>query len=141
MELVKDFKIIFHPLKYCYVGLPSFSEISDKTFKMYERANQIEDLDRLPISSQRPSSRMHQSGGSNQLYFVEKSNYCKETIGRECNPKSDGSDSCNKLCCGRGYKKQTKTTTESIWETCRFEWCCSIKCDTRKVTTEIFTCK
>ena len=87
---------------------------------MYKKANQIENIDNL---------RQSERG----LYFVEKSNYCRETIGRECNPNSSGSDSCDKLCCGRGHKKQTKTSIESIWETCRFEWCCSIHCETRKV--------
>lgn len=49
---------------------------------------------------------------SKELVHIQKSpNYCKEdsengilgTEGRKCNSTSTGPDSCNKLCCGRGF--------------------------------------
>lgn len=49
---------------------------------------------------------------SKELVHIQKSpNYCKQdfengvlgTEGRKCNITSTGPDSCNKLCCGRGY--------------------------------------
>lgn len=49
---------------------------------------------------------------SKELVHIQKSpNYCKQdfengvlgTEGRKCNSTSTGPDSCNKLCCGRGY--------------------------------------
>lgn len=49
---------------------------------------------------------------SKELVHIQKSpNYCKQdfengvlgTEGRKCNSTSMGPDSCNKLCCGRGY--------------------------------------
>lgn len=49
---------------------------------------------------------------SKELVHIQRSpNYCKQdfengilgTEGRNCNSTTTESDSCNKLCCGRGY--------------------------------------
>lgn len=53
--------------------------------------------------------------GKTDLIHIHKSpNYCVEdpkkgilgTSGRVCNKNSTGSDSCDLLCCGRGYNTQ-----------------------------------
>lgn len=49
------------------------------------------------------------------LWWIQKSpNFCKPdrkknilgTSERECDPTSDGEESCKKMCCGRGYFKE-----------------------------------
>ena len=54
------------------------------------------------------------------LVHIHKSpNYCVEdakkgilgTSGRACNKNSTGSDSCDLLCCGRGYNTQVSSQT------------------------------
>ena len=59
--------------------------------------------------------------GRTELIHIHKSpNYCKSrpkkgilgTQGRPCNSSSSGSDSCQRLCCGRGWN--TKVSNSSI---------------------------
>jgi len=59
---------------------------------------------------------------SKELVHIQKSpNYCKQdfengvlgTEGRKCNITSTGPDSCNKLCCGRGYITKVINITNS----------------------------
>jgi hypothetical protein len=42
-----------------------------------------------------------------------------------CDPHSSGSDSCNNLCCGRGFEEVHYDIPN---EKCRFVWCCRIVC-------------
>ena len=67
--------------------------------------------------------------GKTDLIHIHKSpNYCVEdpkkgilgTSGRVCNKNSTGSDSCDLLCCGRGYNtqvtnKKTKKKNKTNW--------------------------
>ena len=102
------------------------------------------------------------------LIHIHKSpNYCVEdpkkgilgTSGRVCNKTSTGSDSCDLLCCGRGYNTQVNTWLNSTRETqfkwiylqqvvrhvercfCRFVWCCNVKCKTCVTMIDVHTCK
>jgi len=49
------------------------------------------------------------------------------TKGRRCNGTSDGIDSCDDLCCGRGYQSLNVTRTYSC--KCQFNWCCKLVCE------------
>ncbi|KJH52824.1 hypothetical protein DICVIV_01031 [Dictyocaulus viviparus] len=44
------------------------------------------------------------------------------TSGRECKHSSYNSDSCDLLCCGRGYN--TRLERRMIQCHCKFVWCC-----------------
>ena len=48
------------------------------------------------------------------------------TDGRICNKTSSGPDSCELMCCGRGYQKRRLTLRYSC--RCTFYWCCRVKC-------------
>lgn len=50
------------------------------------------------------------------------------TRGRQCNKTSHGIDGCRLLCCGRGYQTRVRTVSEQC--NCKFEWCCTVKCET-----------
>ena len=61
------------------------------------------------------------------------------TMGRTCNKSSDGTDSCSKLCCGRGYN--TFNRVNDVKCNCTFIWCCHVKCDWCKKEWIEHTCK
>lgn len=82
------------------------------------------------------------------LVYIKKSpNYCIEdrkngiygTSGRICSKTSDGPDSCQLLCCGRGYNTKIKKVTTRC--NCKFEWCCNVQCEICDTETEVYTCK
>lgn len=108
---------------------------------------------------------------SKELVHIHKSpNYCKQdfengvlgTEGRKCNNTSTGPDSCNKLCCGRGYITRVRLKNCSILQminivinfvfnlkvvkeeehcNCKFVWCCYVKCDICYKNIEQRSCK
>ena len=49
------------------------------------------------------------------------------TRGRECKPDSSGLDSCDVMCCGRGYQEERVVTTTDC--NCRFIYCCYTECE------------
>ena len=61
------------------------------------------------------------------------------TSSRECNKTSTGTDSCEHLCCGRGY--DTTRVTRVFQCKCKFHWCCEVRCERCEVTSDVHTCK
>lgn len=71
------------------------------------------------------------------LVYAEQSlNYCnpieryniKGTKGRTCSERRSDANSCETLCCGRGYK--TEIREEKYTCDCKFQYCCVLKCNT-----------
>ncbi|VDK45239.1 unnamed protein product [Anisakis simplex] len=83
-----------------------------------------------------------------ELVFLDNSpDYCREnrsqgtlgTTGRMCRRGSMGADSCDILCCGRGYNTYRKETETKC--RCKFQWCCKVVCQTCVNQTLIDICK
>lgn len=77
---------------------------------MSKKNNTIKHKKRTVRALRRPKRLL--SVEPKELVHIQKSpNYCKQdfengvlgTEGRKCNGTSTGPDSCDKLCCGRGY--------------------------------------
>ena len=70
------------------------------------------------------------------LYAEESPDFCvpseryniKGTKGRICSESSNVSNSCERLCCGRGYK--TEIREEKYKCECKFQFCCKLQCNT-----------
>uniref|UniRef100_A0A6G1S309 Protein Wnt n=1 Tax=Aceria tosichella TaxID=561515 RepID=A0A6G1S309_9ACAR len=73
---------------------------------------------------------------SDLIYAEQSLNYCnpieryniKGTKGRICSEKRSDANSCETLCCGRGYK--TEIREEKYTCECKFQYCCVLKCNT-----------
>jgi len=83
-----------------------------------------------------------------ELVFVDRSpNYCRPdpgrgvfgTRGRECRRGSYGPESCESLCCGRGFNVEEVRRVERCH--CRFVWCCEVKCKACETVEKRYTCK
>ena len=82
------------------------------------------------------------------LVFLEDSpDYCVPntntgslgTTGRVCNKTTPGHGSCGILCCGRGFNT---IQVEEVYKcSCKFHWCCYVKCKTCKRTVDKHVCK
>jgi len=126
-------------LKHCMKRLPTFPEVATRLFKMYEKAVQID------LRQQRSGGKKFAARG--KLVYADSSpNYCiadeslgtSGTTGRECLLSGAGNQSCEKLCCGQGYKRQRIETVENC--RCKYVWCCYVKCEVCKSSRLQYTC-
>lgn len=58
---------------------------------------------------------------------------------RQCNKTSIGSDSCDMMCCGRGYNPYTEKLVERCH--CKYHWCCYVTCKKCERIVERYVCK
>ncbi|XP_046439719.1 protein Wnt-16-like [Daphnia pulex] len=152
-------------LKTCWRTMPTFAQVGDYLKQKYENAVQMKPTKfvrtmmqekmsskelKIQSSSSSSSSKTKRQAplGKTDLIHIHKSpNYCVEdpkkgilgTSGRVCNKNSTGSDSCDLLCCGRGYNTQVVRHVERCF--CRFVWCCQVKCKTCVTMLDVHTCK
>ena len=61
------------------------------------------------------------------------------TDGRVCNRTSRGMDSCEVMCCGRGYDTSRVSRTTKC--ECKFHWCCAVHCRDCEHQVDVHTCK
>ncbi|XP_057374199.1 protein Wnt-16-like [Daphnia carinata] len=113
--------------------------------KMMQDKMSSKELDIQPSSIK--TKRQAPLGKTDLIHIHKSPNYCVEdpkkgilgTSGRVCNKNSTGSDSCDLLCCGRGYNTQVVRHVERCF--CRFVWCCQVKCKTCVTMLDVHTCK
>ena len=98
---------------------------------------------------------------SSELVYLEASpDFCDAdertgtpgTTGRRCNATRSAlagvsaaaagerrMDGCDEMCCGRGFETRTRSEVEKCG--CRFEWCCSVKCQLCQTTVVEHVCR
>ncbi|XP_013402385.1 protein Wnt-8b [Lingula anatina] len=141
--------------KTCWHQLPDFRDVGNWLKKKYQRAIRVDSINGELRNARRNQGLM--SVSKNDLVYLEHSpNYCKAnltagsfgTVGRECikpRKKDKGSTrwerkSCRRLCtsCGLKVRKRYVEVTSSC--NCKFQWCCSVKCETCRQKVVKFTC-
>lgn len=145
-------------LKTCWRTMPTFAQVGDFLKRKYENAVQMKPTKFVRTVSMKSAKNANLKRGTKtkrqaplsktDLIHIHKSpNYCVQdakkgilgTSGRVCNKNSTGSDSCDLLCCGRGYNTQVVRKVERCF--CRFVWCCNVKCKTCVTMMDVHTCK
>ncbi|VDN02858.1 unnamed protein product [Thelazia callipaeda] len=143
-------------MKTCWMQLPTMRQMGSVLLAKYRTAKRIQINVRgnMQIKSQ-PGKRDRERGGGRknralqtELVFLDDSpDYCVEnrmqgtmgTTGRICRKGTHGPDSCDFLCCGRGYNSYTKETETKC--RCKFQWCCKVVCQTCVNQTQVNICK
>lgn len=129
----------------CWQQLATFREIGDYLRDKYDGATEVRINRRGRLQIRDPHVRVPTP---NDLVYMEESpNYCIKdnftgslgTQGRVCNRSSQDLDSCNLLCCGRGYNTLNTTLVERC--DCQFKWCCQVECKTCVRSMDVYTCK
>lgn len=135
-------------MKTCQRVLSEFRKIGDLLHEKYDNAVRVkmERKDTLEVLNivkrkrngeyRRDNGRLrstNKEAGKESLVFTKESpNYCDKssdfpsTVGRLCTAASYGSDSCENLCCGRGFQKAQVRVKKRC--ECKFHWCCEIRC-------------
>ncbi|XP_035482816.1 protein Wnt-11 [Scophthalmus maximus] len=84
----------------------------------------------------------------NELIYLQSSpNFCTKnekqgsfgTQDRQCNKTSVGSDSCDLMCCDRGYNPYSEKLVERCH--CKYHWCCYVTCKKCERIVERYVCK
>ncbi|NWR50657.1 WN11B protein, partial [Regulus satrapa] len=135
-------------VKTCWKGLPDLGEIASDLKSRYLAALKVTHRLMGPRKQlipkegdARPVTEM------DLVYLINSPDYCTPnpqlgslgTQDRPCNRSSLGSDSCDLLCCGRGYNTYTEEVQERCH--CRYRWCCSVVCRRCRRSLERHVCK
>ncbi|XP_022184533.2 protein Wnt-16 isoform X2 [Nilaparvata lugens] len=142
-------------LKTCWKTMPSFDEVGDLLKRKYRTAVQVNRGSILGVSHnkrgrprrKRKAKRRIPLAKADLVHIHKSPDYCVHdpnrgilgTQGRVCNKTSNGPDSCDLLCCGRGYNTQVIKRVERCH--CKFVWCCYVKCKTCETLIDQHTCK
>nr|WCP86875.1 WNT 2-1 [Cyprinus carpio] len=130
----------------CWLAMADFRQTGDYLRKKYNSAIQV-------VMNQYGTSftsayRMFKRPTKNDLvYFEDSPDYCiwdhesgsAGTGGRVCNRTSRGADSCEVMCCGRGYDTSRVSRTTKC--ECKFHWCCAVHCRDCQEEVDVHTCK
>ncbi|KAL3095631.1 hypothetical protein niasHT_024457 [Heterodera trifolii] len=146
-------------LKTCWMQLPPIRQIGNILQTKYKQARRIQINSRGNMQFDEPM-RVEDSRGRRQqqqrrknraltdLVFLDISpDYCRidrtdgtiGTQGRVCSNDPHAPNSCDLLCCGRGFESHLEEAMTKC--NCKFQWCCQVICDTCRNVTQVFTCK
>ncbi|CAL9703803.1 unnamed protein product [Knipowitschia caucasica] len=138
--------------KTCWTTLPKLRQLGSLLKEKYEHAVHVEPVrasrNKRPTFLKIKKPQSYQKPADTELVFIDKSpNYCEAdavsgslgTQGRLCNRTGLQPNSCDLMCCGRGYNTHQYSR---VWQcNCKFLWCCHVKCNTCSERTQVYTCK
>ncbi|PIC34867.1 hypothetical protein B9Z55_014395 [Caenorhabditis nigoni] len=134
--------------KTCWLQMQKFSQVSDLLKKRYDHfAVQVTRKATKRLRRKERTERKIPLRGNEMAYVHRSPSYCERnltagilgTSGRECIHNSYSSESCDLLCCGRGYN--TRLEIRQTQCECKFVWCCEVKCKTCTEEVAVHTCK
>ena len=133
-------------MRTCWRRLSSFRKVGSYLKDRYNSAVQV-----MPTNdgdSLVPKEDSISPPTNLDLYYSDSSpDFCQKnlqegslgTSGRQCDIETSGNpNSCDQLCCGRGYRKEVKIVKYNC--NCRFQYCCDIKCDSCKKSVQVYEC-
>ncbi|NWH48591.1 WNT2 protein, partial [Fregata magnificens] len=133
-------------LRTCWLAMADFRKTGDYLWKKYNGAIQVvmnQDGTGFTVANK----RFKKPTKNDLVYFESSPDYCIRdrdvgslgTAGRVCNQTSRGMDSCEVMCCGRGY--DTSRVSRMTKCECKFHWCCAVRCQDCLEVVDIHTCK
>lgn len=137
----------------CWLKLPAFREVASKLHDSLHQAIKVAPVKQKSLTStstkvkRRPVARsisdsissierIISPGEFDLLYLEESPDFCvnndryniKGTEGRTCSESQNAINSCEGLCCGRGYKTEVREEKHKC--ECQFKFCCQLDCKT-----------
>ncbi|KAM8892749.1 protein Wnt-2 isoform 2-T2 [Spinachia spinachia] len=128
----------------CWLAMADFRRTGDQLRRRYNGAAQVS-VNQYGTGF--TAAHFKRPSGNDLVYLEDSPDYCvwdpesgsMGTGGRVCNRTSRGVDSCEVMCCGRGYD-----TSRVSWSTkceCKFHWCCAVRCSDCQQQVDVHTCK
>ncbi|XP_068240095.1 protein Wnt-4-like [Palaemon carinicauda] len=134
-------------LKTCWKAMPTFREIGEILKDKFDGATEVRVKQVSGRAELEPNKQYFKKPTELDLVYVSASpEYCEYDInsgslgthGRRCNESSRGLDGCDLLCCNRGYSSSQERVKERC--SCKFHWCCFVKCRTCIRDVTVHTC-
>uniref|UniRef100_A0A8C3XG89 Protein Wnt n=1 Tax=Cyanoderma ruficeps TaxID=181631 RepID=A0A8C3XG89_9PASS len=133
-------------LRTCWLAMADFRKTGDYLWKKYNGAIQVvmnQDGTGFTVANK----KFKKPTKNDLVYFESSPDYCIRdrdvgslgTAGRVCNQTSRGMDSCEVMCCGRGY--DTSRVSRMTKCECKFHWCCAVRCQDCLEVVDVHTCK
>ncbi|XP_027056914.1 protein Wnt-7b-like isoform X1 [Pocillopora damicornis] len=125
----------------CWMALSSFRKVAERLKEYYHTALRVDALTGATSGGAKPEHLVLQSNNSKKphthslVYLNDSKAFCNRdpklripgTRDRICNTTgSTEEDHCDVMCCGRGH--DTHNLTEVVQCSCKFHWCCEVKC-------------
>ncbi|KAB5543203.1 hypothetical protein PHYPO_G00076450 [Pangasianodon hypophthalmus] len=136
-------------IRTCWRGLHDLKEIAQDLKTKYLSATRVKHQPTGTRKQLVPKDIDVRPVRENELVYLQSSpDFCAKnekmgSIGtqdsRQCNKTSSGSDSCDLMCCGRGYNPYTEKVMERCH--CKYHWCCYVTCKKCERTVERYVCK
>uniref|UniRef100_A0A2K6SG59 Protein Wnt n=1 Tax=Saimiri boliviensis boliviensis TaxID=39432 RepID=A0A2K6SG59_SAIBB len=143
----------------CWLQLADFREMGDYLKAKYDRALKIE-MDKRQLRSGNsaeshwaPSEAFLPSAETELIFLEESPDYCTHnsslgiygTEGRECLQNSHNTSrwercSCGSLCTECGLQVEERRTEVTSSCNCKFQWCCTVKCDQCRDVVKKYYC-
>uniref|UniRef100_A0A8C8S091 Protein Wnt n=1 Tax=Pelusios castaneus TaxID=367368 RepID=A0A8C8S091_9SAUR len=132
----------------CWKVMPPFRKVGNILKEKFEGATEVHPK---RVGSRKllvpKSTRFKPYTAHDLVYLVASPDFCDQnprrgvfgTSGRQCNRTSHAMDGCELLCCGRGFRTTQGEVVERC--SCKFRWCCSVKCKQCRHLVEIHTCR
>ncbi|XP_042206259.1 protein Wnt-4-like [Homarus americanus] len=134
-------------LKTCWKAMPTFREIGEILKDKFDGATEVRVKEVSGRSELEPNKQYFKKPTEVDLVYVSSSpEYCDYDInsgslgthGRRCNKTSRGLEGCDLLCCNRGYTSYQESVQERC--SCKFHWCCFVRCRTCTRDVTVHTC-
>ncbi|XP_059580290.1 protein Wnt-4 [Alligator mississippiensis] len=132
----------------CWKVMPPFRKVGNVLKERFEGATEVHPK---RVGSRKllvpKSSRFKPYTAHDLVYLVASPDFCNwdsrrgvfGTSGRQCNRTSHAMDGCELLCCGRGFRTAQAEVVERC--SCKFRWCCSVKCKQCRHLVEVNSCR
>ncbi|XDB47289.1 hypothetical protein AB1E18_000886 [Capra hircus] len=135
-------------VKTCWRAVPPFRQVGHALKEKFDGATEVEPR---RVGSSRalvPRNAQFKPHTDEDLVYLEPSpDFCEQDVrsgvlgtrGRTCNKTSKAIDGCELLCCGRGFHTAQVELAERC--SCKFHWCCFVKCRQCQRLVELHTCR
>lgn len=136
-------------VKTCWKAMPPFRKVGNIIKEKFDGATEVEQRKVGTTKVLVPRNSQFKPHTDEDLVYLEPSpDFCDYdprtpgmlgTVGRQCNRTSKAIDGCELMCCGRGFQTQEVEVVDRC--SCKFHWCCYVKCKQCRKMVEIHTCR
>lgn len=128
--------------------MPPFRKVGNVLKEKFDGATEVEQRKIGSTKVLVPKNAQFKPHTDEDLVYLDSSpDFCDHdfrngvlgTSGRQCNKTSKAIDGCELLCCGRGFHTDDVEVVERC--SCKFHWCCFVKCKQCHRVVEMHTCR
>ncbi|XP_046881256.1 LOW QUALITY PROTEIN: protein Wnt-4a-like, partial [Hypomesus transpacificus] len=136
-------------VKTCWKAMPPFRRVGNVIKEKFDGATEVE-LRKVGTTKvlvpQTPQFKPHTD--EDLVYLDPSPDFCDHDPrtpghagrrGRQCNRTSKAIDGCELMCAGRGFQTEEVEVVDRC--SCKFHWCCYVKCKQCRKMVEMHTCR